>query len=114
MSCWELAEVMYQVTRQALSTGKSSRTTQRRRKLVRIHDVVVLFLLIRNNLELWTIFHDELDLDGNGHLDSEELALALGKAGELTQHMHYLLPNNLRRYNTNASDIGGIHDNLDI
>ncbi|KIM90874.1 hypothetical protein PILCRDRAFT_1116 [Piloderma croceum F 1598] len=32
-------------------------------------------------VELWTIFHDELDLDGNGHLDSEELALALGKAG---------------------------------
>jgi hypothetical protein len=84
MSCWELAAVMYQVMRQALSIGKSSRTTRRRRKLVRTHDVVVLFLLIRNNIELWTIFHDELDLDGNGHLDSEELALALGKAGELT------------------------------
>ncbi|KAF4575014.1 hypothetical protein EYR36_006369 [Pleurotus pulmonarius] len=31
--------------------------------------------------ELWTIFHDELDLDGNGHLDSQELDLALRKAG---------------------------------
>jgi solute carrier family 25 phosphate transporter 23/24/25/41 len=32
--------------------------------------------------ELWSIFHDELDLDGNGHLDADELALALSKAGE--------------------------------
>ncbi|OJA18971.1 hypothetical protein AZE42_00332 [Rhizopogon vesiculosus] len=31
--------------------------------------------------ELWSIFHDELDLDGNGHLDAEELAVALSKAG---------------------------------
>ncbi|KAH7914187.1 mitochondrial carrier [Hygrophoropsis aurantiaca] len=31
--------------------------------------------------ELWSIFHDELDLDGNGHLDAEELSVALGKAG---------------------------------
>ncbi|TFK75844.1 mitochondrial carrier [Pluteus cervinus] len=31
--------------------------------------------------ELWTIFHDELDLDGNGQLDALELALALEKAG---------------------------------
>lgn len=31
--------------------------------------------------ELWSIFHDELDLDGNGHLDAPELALALNKAG---------------------------------
>jgi solute carrier family 25 phosphate transporter 23/24/25/41 len=30
--------------------------------------------------ELWTIFH-ELDLDGNGHLDGQELDLALRKAG---------------------------------
>jgi len=33
------------------------------------------------SVELWTIFHDELDLDGNGHLDSEELRIALSKAG---------------------------------
>ena len=32
--------------------------------------------------ELWHIFHDELDLDGNGHLDAEELTSALQKAGE--------------------------------
>ncbi|KAG8711420.1 hypothetical protein FRC08_015909, partial [Ceratobasidium sp. 394] len=31
--------------------------------------------------ELWTIFHDELDLDGNGHLDANELNDALSKAG---------------------------------
>ncbi|EIW61998.1 mitochondrial carrier [Trametes versicolor FP-101664 SS1] len=31
--------------------------------------------------ELWHIFHDELDLDGNGHLDVTELELALEKAG---------------------------------
>ncbi|KAG6811318.1 hypothetical protein H0H92_008030 [Tricholoma furcatifolium] len=31
--------------------------------------------------ELWSIFHDELDLDGNGQLDAQELNLALVKAG---------------------------------
>lgn len=31
--------------------------------------------------ELWCIFHDDLDLDGNGHLDSEELRVALDHAG---------------------------------
>lgn len=31
--------------------------------------------------ELWHIFHDELDLDENGHLDAEELGSALKKAG---------------------------------
>ncbi|KAF7977433.1 hypothetical protein HWV62_3588 [Athelia sp. TMB] len=31
--------------------------------------------------ELWDIFHNELDMDGNGHLDSEELAVALSRAG---------------------------------
>ncbi|CAE6405214.1 unnamed protein product [Rhizoctonia solani] len=31
--------------------------------------------------ELWSIFHDELDLDGNGHLDAGELHAALSKAG---------------------------------
>ncbi|KAH9938193.1 mitochondrial carrier [Fomitopsis serialis] len=31
--------------------------------------------------ELWRIFHDELDLDGNGRLDSEELMEALQRAG---------------------------------
>lgn len=36
--------------------------------------------------ELWSIFHDELDLDGNGHLDAKELNAALTKAGlELDQ-----------------------------
>lgn len=31
--------------------------------------------------ELWSVFRDELDLDGNGYLDSEELRIALSKAG---------------------------------
>ncbi|KAI0750724.1 mitochondrial carrier [Daedaleopsis nitida] len=31
--------------------------------------------------ELWHIFHDDLDLDGNGHLEADELLLALEKAG---------------------------------
>jgi hypothetical protein len=31
--------------------------------------------------ELWQIFHDELDLDGNGHLDAQELQTALQRAG---------------------------------
>ncbi|KAA1466367.1 mitochondrial carrier [Dentipellis sp. KUC8613] len=32
-------------------------------------------------VELWQVFHDELDLDGNGHLDADELYVALQKAG---------------------------------
>lgn len=36
-------------------------------------------------LELWSIFHDELDLDGNGQLDTQELTSALGKAGGLNE-----------------------------
>ncbi|KAI0719597.1 mitochondrial carrier [Cerioporus squamosus] len=31
--------------------------------------------------ELWHIFHDELDLDGNGHLEADELEHALSRAG---------------------------------
>ncbi|KAF8076458.1 mitochondrial carrier [Lyophyllum atratum] len=32
-------------------------------------------------VELWAIFCDELDLDGNGHLDAQELTVSLSKAG---------------------------------
>lgn len=32
-------------------------------------------------IELWTMFHDELDLDNNGQVDAEELGIALRKAG---------------------------------
>ena len=56
--------------------------------MVSTYDPVILSFLADNILELWTIFHDELDLDGNGHLDSEELSLALDKAGQLTQLTH--------------------------
>lgn len=31
--------------------------------------------------ELWHIFHDDLDLDGNGHLDIQEFRSALAKSG---------------------------------
>ena len=39
--------------------------------------------LLTEDVELWTIFHDELDLDGNGHLDATEWSAALAKAGTL-------------------------------
>ncbi|KAF9534261.1 mitochondrial carrier [Crepidotus variabilis] len=35
----------------------------------------------KKETELWHIFHDELDLDGNGQLDHSELRSALSKAG---------------------------------
>src|ERR1700761_1027430 len=38
----------------------------------------------RKEAELWKIFHEELDLDGNGHLDADELRLALDRAGTPT------------------------------
>lgn len=47
-------------------------------------------------VELWAIFHDELDLDRNGHLEAEELESALRKAGitlspnTLSEFMTYL------------------------
>ncbi|KAG8830361.1 hypothetical protein FRC18_008202 [Serendipita sp. 400] len=46
--------------------------------------------------ELWSIFHDELDLDGNGRLDAHELRMALGNAGidlqpsTLSEFMNFL------------------------
>ncbi|GJJ07618.1 hypothetical protein Clacol_001822 [Clathrus columnatus] len=46
--------------------------------------------------ELWRIFHTDLDLDNNGHLDANELAVALKKAGiilaptTLTEFMTFL------------------------
>ncbi|KAF8914681.1 mitochondrial carrier domain-containing protein [Mucidula mucida] len=49
-------------------------------------------------VELWSIFHDELDLDGNGHLDEHELDSALRKANislspqTLSEFMAYLTP----------------------
>lgn len=46
--------------------------------------------------ELWSVFHEQLDLDGNGHLDTVELDEALSKAGirlttaQLSDFMAYL------------------------
>jgi solute carrier family 25 phosphate transporter 23/24/25/41 len=34
------------------------------------------------NEELWHIFHNELDLDGNGQIDEQELQNALSKSGK--------------------------------
>lgn len=53
---------------------------------------VAKFFVIELAIELWSIFHDELDLDGNGHLDAQELTLALSKAGKLTVQELYVLP----------------------
>ncbi|KAF7352732.1 Mitochondrial carrier protein [Mycena venus] len=36
---------------------------------------------VAKETELWKIFHEELDLDGNGHLDASELSAALTKVG---------------------------------
>jgi solute carrier family 25 (mitochondrial phosphate transporter), member 23/24/25/41 len=44
--------------------------------------------------ELWHIFHDELDRDGNGHLDPKELHSALSKAGTCFSISH-AIPINL-------------------
>ena len=56
---------------------------QIRKKLVCCLSQEEVFLLTLPSYrpELWHIFHDELDLDGNGHLDPKELHSALSKAG---------------------------------
>lgn len=49
-----------------------------------------------SDTELWSVFHEQLDLDGNGHLDALELNEALSKAGirlttvQLSDFMTYL------------------------
>lgn len=48
--------------------------------------------------ELWHIFHDELDLDGNGHLDPTELQAALIKAGQCYQNCRRVLITYLRTF----------------
>lgn len=42
---------------------------------------------VQKEQELWEIFHNELDLDGNGQLDAEELRHALGKTGSSHNHI---------------------------
>jgi solute carrier family 25 phosphate transporter 23/24/25/41 len=41
--------------------------------------------------ELWHIFHDELDLDGNGHIDAHEFETALKRAGALSPSLPLIL-----------------------
>jgi len=70
--------------------------------------------------ELWHIFHDELDLDGNGELDQGELHSALNKAGVYCHCYHryyydrwpFLSTINIisTRYQTFSIDITAIHD----
>ena len=55
---------------------------------------VLLHKLVRGVLrrcraELWRIFHDQLDLDGNGRLDSEELMHALQRAEKEERIMYH-------------------------
>lgn len=57
---------------------------------------MLVFISFPYGTELWTIFHDQLDLDGNGHVDAQELTEALHKAGvqlnsaQLSDFMTYL------------------------
>lgn len=60
---------------------------------------VVFLQLTQRPSELWRLFHDELDIDGNGHLDSNELAQALQTAGK----------HNFTRINRKSNPSPGIH-----
>jgi hypothetical protein len=65
---------------------------QRPKKLVSYdlsQRVAYAFLTSSFSSELWHIFHDELDLDGNGQLDQGELQSALSKAGAYHYCYHY-------------------------
>jgi hypothetical protein len=64
------------------SAGNHSSRTQKPRKQVPALPLSCRDLILNFHSELWSIFHDELDLDGNGNLDANELAQALKKAGE--------------------------------
>jgi hypothetical protein len=53
-----------------------------RRPKNRVRNVLTTHINVDFMPEVWSIFHNELDLDGNGHLDAEELTLALSRAGK--------------------------------
>ena len=63
--------------------GLSSSVMQTRKRRVcrNLSFIVRSYVDISCGVELWHVFHDELDLDGNGHLDAEELVMALSHAG---------------------------------
>lgn len=54
---------------------------ERSRSVLHVMSSANMFLSGISLAELWHIFR-ELDLDGNGHLDSQELNHALDKAGK--------------------------------
>jgi hypothetical protein len=90
-----------------ISGGLSLGGMPRLRKLVRILSYV-LVILLNDGSELWSIFHDELDLDGNGHLDAEELAIALSEAGKTNTILHDFLLQSFRN-NHFAIHLGRLH-----
>ena len=73
----------------------------------------MLVIPLNDGLELWSIFHDELDLDGNGHLDAEELAVALSKAGKTNRFLRGF-PSRSFRNNPFAVHPGRLHDISDL
>ena len=77
---------------------------QKRKKLVRCLSQGGEFLLTLSSYrpELWHIFHDELDLDGNGHIDPKELQSALSKAGMVLSIFHAFCINPDHRHRTLA------------
>ena len=76
-----------------------------------VSDSRPLFGIVRGSscTELWSIFHDELDLDGNGHLDADELSTALSKAGGFPLHLYpfvFILYERFRRDWSYSIDFG--------
>ena len=82
MSWQENVAVTLLVLSDEILAGRSLRSMQLKKKRVRPQSRDTVLYAYQGATELWRIFHDELDLDRNGHLDAEELAVALDKAGE--------------------------------
>lgn len=63
-------------------------------------------------VELWHMFHDELDLDGNGRLDADELLRALDMAGmSISLHqIKYPLQDHVYRYPAVAVYASRVHN----
>ena len=57
-----------------------------RKKVGRSYVPISSSLLVDFTLELWNVFHNELDLDRNGHLDASEWSTAFPNAVDHTLH----------------------------
>jgi hypothetical protein len=68
------------------SIGRGFSSMRSRRKRVRVLQEAIL-TSAEFSKELWKVFHDDLDLDGNGVLDSAELQHALTHAGASPFHI---------------------------